>query len=101
MAVKDDTLQQIREAAEADLLFFIKLVAPLRLLGAVHEEVIRWWTNEEAKDNQLLLLPRGHQKSQLLAYRVAWQITRDPSTTILYISATLLTLTSIVDIGLK
>lgn len=88
MAVKDDTLQQIREAAEADLLFFIKLVAPLRLLGAVHEEVIRWWTNEEAKDNQLLLLPRGHQKSQLLAYRVAWQITRDPSTTILYISAT-------------
>ena len=88
MASKDNTIQQIREAAESDLLFFIKLVSPLRLLGAIHEEVIRWWTNEDAKDNQLLLLPRGHQKSQLLAYRVAWEITRNPAVTILYISAT-------------
>ena len=83
-----ETIDQIREAAENDLLTFINLVAPQILLGAVHEEVIRWWTREDAKANQLLLLPRGHQKSRLLAYRAAWWITKNPDTTILYVSAT-------------
>jgi len=36
----------------------------------------------------MLLMPRDHQKSTLVAYRVAWEITRDPSVTVLYISAT-------------
>lgn len=83
-----DTIQEIREAAENDLLFFIRLVAPKVMLGGIHEEVISWWTRSEAKDNQLVLLPRGHQKSRLLAYRAAWWITKHPETTILYVSAT-------------
>ena len=87
MATKDE-IQQIRDAAEADLAFFIKLVAPKRVFGMVHEEVIRWWCREDAKANQLLLLPRGHQKSQLLAFRAAWYITKHPEVTILYVSAT-------------
>lgn len=78
----------VRQAAEDDLYTFIKLVAPHRVLGDVHEEVCRWWTREEAKDNQLLLLPRDHQKSALIAYRVAWWITKHPECTILYVSAT-------------
>lgn len=82
------TKDEIREAAEADLLTFIRLVAPHRVLGAIHEEVISWWTREEAKSHQLLLLPRGHQKSELIALRVAWAITRNPAITILYISST-------------
>ena len=82
------TIQEIKEAAEADLQFFIKLVAPQVMLGAVHEEVLQWWTRSDAKDNQLVLLPRGHQKSRLLAYRAAWWITKYPETTILYVSAT-------------
>lgn len=82
------TIQEIKEAAEADLQFFIKLVAPQVMMGAVHEEVLQWWTRSEAKDNQLVLLPRGHQKSRLLAYRAAWWITKHPETTILYVSAT-------------
>ena len=85
---RSEELDQIREAAENDLLFFIKLVSPKRVFGSVHEEVIRWWTKEDAKHNQLLLLPRAHQKSQLLAYRAAWWITKHPDTTILYVSAT-------------
>ena len=85
---RSEELEQIREAAESDLLFFIKLVSPKRVFGSVHEEVIRWWTKEDAKHNQLLLLPRAHQKSQLLAYRAAWWITKHPDTTILYVSAT-------------
>jgi len=78
----------IREAAEADLITFIKLVAPHILYGAVHEELVSWWGRQEAKDNQLVLLPRGHMKSKLAAYRTAWWITKHPETTVLYVSAT-------------
>lgn len=79
---------QIREAAEADLETFIRLVAPKRVLGSIHTEVCRWWTKETAKSHQLILLPRDHGKSAMVAYRVAWWITKFPDTRILYISAT-------------
>ena len=82
------SIDQIREAAEADLLTFIKLVAPHLMLGAIHEELIQWWQRQDAKQNQLVLLPRGHMKSKLVAYRTAWWITKHPETTILYVSAT-------------
>lgn len=78
----------VREQAEADLMTFIKLVAPQRILGAIHEELISWMTRSEALDNQLVLLPRDHQKSCLVAYRVAWWLTKHPETTVLYVSAT-------------
>lgn len=83
-----DKYQAIRESAEADLAIFIRLVAPHLLLGAVHQELIEWWNRSEAKNNQLVLLPRGHLKSKLIAYRTAWWITKHPETTILYVSAT-------------
>lgn len=79
---------EIREAAETDLIFFINLVAPHRVWGMIHKDVVDWWCREGAKSHQLLLLPRGHQKSTLVAYRVAWEITRRPDVTILYISST-------------
>ena len=81
-------IDQIREAAEADLLTFIKLVAPHLLFGALHEELISWWGRTDRKDNQLVLLPRGHMKSKLAAYRTAWYVTNHPETTVLYVSAT-------------
>lgn len=80
--------EQVRLAAEADLETFIRLVHPKRVLGSIHSEVIRWWCRAEAKTHQLLLLPRDHQKSALVAYRVAWEITRNPAVRILYISST-------------
>lgn len=80
--------EQIKKAAESSLLTFIKLVAPHRILGACHEEVISWWDREDAKSHQLLLLPRDHMKSALVAYRVAWYITKNPAIRILYISST-------------
>src|SRR4030043_974047 len=83
-----DKKDQIRKAAEASLLTFIKLVAPHRILGACHEDLIFWWTREDAKTHQLVLSPRDHQKSAMVAYRAAWEITKFPDTTILYISAT-------------
>ncbi len=90
MVVKKKQLdkQAIREAAEADLETFIRLIAPHRVLGDIHSELCRWWTRDDAKDNQLLLLPRDHCKSAMVAYRVAWWITKHPDTTVLYVSAT-------------
>ncbi len=77
-----------RKLAESDLEEFIKLVHPHRLLGNIHRQVIRWWCSSDAKSHQLLLLPRDHMKSALIAYRVAWELTRDPTKRVLYISST-------------
>lgn len=84
----EDKIKQIREAAEADLITFIKLVHPQRVIGGVHEELCRWWTRQGAKEHQLVLLPRDHGKSAYVAYRVAWWITKYPWIRILYISST-------------
>lgn len=83
------TPNEIREAAEADLEVFIALVAPYLQLGDVHRELIRWWTSAERKKDRLILLPRGHLKSRLMALKTAWEITREPDVTILYVSATI------------
>ncbi len=82
------TFQRIKEQAEDDLVSFIKLVHPQRFLAPIHEEIIRWWTRQDALSHQLLLLPRDHMKSALVAYRVAWEITRNPTVRVLYISST-------------
>jgi phage terminase large subunit-like protein len=79
---------QIRLQAEGDLESFIRLVHPQRVLGSVHTELIGWWTRESGKSHQLTLLPRDHMKSALIAYRVAWEITKNPTIRVLYISST-------------
>lgn len=84
-----DEREEHRIKAEASLEYFINLVHPKRLLGHIHREVINWWTRQDAKSHQLLLLPRDHMKSALIAYRVAWELTKDPTLRILYISANL------------
>ena len=83
-----DKIQQIRDAAEQDLETFIRLVHPQRVLGGIHSEVLSWMTRQDSKSHQLILLPRDHGKSAMIAYRVAWEITRHPAIRILYLSAT-------------
>lgn len=78
----------IRQAAEEDLETFVKLVAPNEMWGTVHSELFQWWQRQDAKENQLVLLPRDHKKSRAVAFRVAWWITKYPETTVLYVSAT-------------
>jgi len=78
----------IREAAERDLESFIRLVHPLRVMGGIHSELIQWWTREDAKTHQVVLLPRDHGKSAMVAYRVVWELTRNPALRVLYISST-------------
>ena len=82
------TIDEIRQAAESDLEVFIGLVAPHLLLGECHRELIRWWTSSTRKDNVMILLPRAHLKSQLIALKTLWELTKDPTETILYVSAT-------------
>jgi hypothetical protein len=77
-----------RKAAEADFEYFIHLVQPRRMLGNIHREVILWWTSSNARNHQLLLLPRDHMKSALIALRCVWELTRNPALRILYISST-------------
>ncbi len=83
-----DTREARKLLAELDLAEFIKLVHPRRLLGNIHREIIGWWTRQDANNQQLLLLPRDHQKSALAAYRTTWELTKDPTKRILYISST-------------
>jgi phage terminase large subunit-like protein len=77
-----------RKAAELSLVEFINLIHPKRMLGNIHREIISWWTSSNARNHQLLLLPRDHMKSALIAYRCVWELTRDPTLRILYISST-------------
>ena len=74
--------------AESSLVEFINLVHPRRLLGNLHREIISWWTRQDASHHQLLLLPRDHMKSALIAYRAVWALTTDPTLRILLISST-------------
>jgi len=80
--------EERRILAESSLEEFIKLIHPSRLLGNIHREVINWWCRDDAKVNQILLLPREHAKSTLIAYRIAWELTKDPTLRILLISST-------------
>lgn len=84
MAIKSE----LKDLAENSLVVFAKLVNPLRMYGEVHERVFRFLEEEGHDLNQLIMLPRGHQKSHCLAVWCAWWITKHPETTILYISAT-------------
>jgi phage terminase large subunit-like protein len=86
----DTNMKDVRELAEANLGVFAHLVNPLRVYGDVHRDVFEWWMDCEKRgvDNTALLLPRDHQKSHCAAVKAAWLITRDPSKTLLYVSAT-------------
>lgn len=82
------TIDEIREAAEADLETFIRLVAPYQVIGGIHSEWCRWTTSEKIGNHQITLLPRDHGKSRYVAFKVAWKIVKDPTIRILYISST-------------
>ena len=84
------TPQEIKQRAENDLNFFAHLVNHNRVYGEIHTNVFKWWQEclENDLDNTMLLMPRDHQKSFQAAVKAAWFVTKDPTTTILYVSAT-------------
>lgn len=87
--------KEIREQALTDLYFFAKLVNPGYMYGEVHREIFLWLQDynlfgqgTSLTANKLIMLPRGHLKSHIVATWAAWMITRHPDVTILYLSAT-------------
>lgn len=87
--------KQIRETAMADLFFFARLVNPGYVYGDIHKEIFQWMqeynlfgSGTKNTSNKLIMLPRAHLKSHMVATWAAWIITRHPEVTILYVSAT-------------
>lgn len=85
----------VRERAKVDLYYFAQLVNPGYMYGDVHKEVYRWMQDytlfgrgDDLTSNKLIMLPRAHLKSHMVATWCAWVITRNPEVTILYVSAT-------------
>lgn len=85
----------IRQNAMDDLYYFARLVNPGYMYGDIHKECFQWMqkyslygVNELEVTNRLIMLPRAHLKSHMVATWVAWVITRHPEVTILYVSAT-------------
>jgi hypothetical protein len=88
-------VKEIRERAMSDLYFFAQLVNPGYMYGEIHREIFLWMQEydlfgmgEQLGANKLVMLPRAHLKSHMVATWCAWIITRHPEVSILYISAT-------------
>jgi hypothetical protein len=87
--------RQIRETAIQDLFFFARLVNPGYMYGDIHKELFQWMQDYTLfgkgkidATNKLIMLPRAHLKSHMVATWASWIITRHPEVTILYVSAT-------------
>lgn len=86
--------KNIRELAKNDLYTFARLVNPGYVYGDVHREVFKWLQDYNlfgqgvGSTNKLIMLPRAHLKSHMVATWAAWIIVRHPEVTMLYVSAT-------------
>lgn len=87
--------KQIRETALTDIFFFAKLVNPGYMYGEVHKEIFKWMQDytlfgrgDDQTSNKLIMLPRAHLKSHMVATWCSWIITKHPEVTMLYVSAT-------------
>lgn len=87
--------REIRELAKEDLFTFAQLVHPGYMYGDIHKEFYKWiqeynlyGKGENLSSNKLIMLPRAHLKSHMVATWCAWMITRHPEITIFYVSAT-------------
>lgn len=87
--------KDIRERALEDLVFFAGLVNEGYVYGEIHRKIFRWMENytlfgrgDDLSSNKLIMLPRAHLKSHMVATWCAWVILRNPEVTILYLSAT-------------
>jgi phage terminase large subunit-like protein len=84
---RSDKQRQQQELLESDLYLFAKWINPHYAYGDIHEEVFHWLQGEGPHGHQLLLMPRGHLKSHCIAVWCVWQITKNPATSIVYLSA--------------
>lgn len=101
-----EEVKQVREVMLDDLYFFAKVVNPGYMYGSVHKEIYAWLQEydlygmgEAITSNKLIMLPRAHLKSHMVATWCAWMIARHPEISIFYVSATAdLAITQLYDI---
>ena len=86
--------KEVRELALNDLYTFACLVNPGYVYGEVHREIFNWlqgyslYGANKGSANMLIMLPRAHLKSHMVATWASWVITRHPEVRMLYLSAT-------------
>ena len=87
--------KEMRELAITDLPTFAQLVNKGYMYGQIHMDIFKWMQDyslygqgDQLTANKLIMLPRAHLKSHMVATWCAWMITRHPEITILYVSAT-------------
>ena len=80
-----DKLEELRRHYLSDEFEFAKYLNPHYLYGDIHERVFH--DMQEGHEKLLLLLPRAHLKSHCVAVDTVFRITKDPTTTIVYLSA--------------
>lgn len=77
--------QKMANEAKKDIIKFVELIRPELYLAPIHKEILRMCAY--TKDAYLLvMIPRGHLKSQMFAILTAYFITIEPDVTILYCS---------------
>lgn len=85
---------EVREMGKESLWFFAQLVNPNYAYGSIHRDIFTWledyalYGEDNQSNNKLLMLPRAHLKSHVIATANAWLILRHPEITTLYLSAT-------------
>ena len=90
-----DKAWDLRKQVLGDLYYFARLVNPGYMYGPIHRETFYWMQSytlfgqgDGLSSNKLIMLPRAHLKSHMVATWCAWMIARHPDITILYLSAT-------------
>ena len=90
-----ENIKALRKDCLADLRVFARTFNPNYLYGDIHMEIYKsmmtyslFGQGKSLTANKLILLPRAHLKSHMVATWSAWMIARHPEVTILYVSAT-------------
>jgi len=88
-------IKVLRKSCMKDLRVFARTMNPGYLYGDIHMSIYKemmdyslFGQGKGLTANKLILLPRGHLKSHMVATWAAWVVTNHPEVTILYLSAT-------------
>lgn len=88
-------IKALRQGCKDDLRVYARTMNPGYMYGDIHMEIYKemmdytlFGTGDGLTANKLILLPRAHLKSHMVATWASWVITNHPEVTILYLSAT-------------
>lgn len=88
-------IKELRNNCHDDLRVFARTMNSGYMYGDVHMDIFKWMmeydlfgSGDGLTANKLIMLPRAHLKSHMVATWCAWIVTRHPEVTILYLSAT-------------